>query len=67
VPAHGEEDVSIPALRGHVLGDVPKASVCEDAVNGDPDIAANARPQAVIQAMGRANTADLTLHAQTLR
>jgi hypothetical protein len=29
-PAHGAEDLSTPALRGHVLVD-------EDAINGDPD------------------------------
>ncbi len=42
----------------------------EDAINGDPDdpdITANTRPQAVIQAMGRANKADHFLHSQTLR
>jgi hypothetical protein len=66
-PAQGEEDLSTPALRGRVLGNVPVASVRVDASNGDPDITTNTRPHAVIQAMGRVNTADLILHSQTLR
>ncbi len=59
--------MATPALLGHVLGNVPVASVRADDISGDPDITANTRPQAVIQAMERANTADLILHSQTLR
>ncbi len=50
-----------------MLGNVPVASVRADVINGDPDITTNTRPQAVIQAMERVNTADLILHSQTLR
>jgi hypothetical protein len=40
-PAQSEEDLSTPALRGHVLGNVPVASVRADAINGDPNITTN--------------------------
>jgi hypothetical protein len=35
-PVYGDQDLSTPALRGNVRGDVPEASLREDAINGDP-------------------------------
>ncbi len=40
-PAQSDEVLATPALRGHVLGNVPVASVRADDINGDPDITAN--------------------------
>ena len=66
------EDPAVPpddgivssALRGHVLGDLPDASVQV----GDPDTSeAVTRQTAKLLATDRAFTADLILHSRTLR
>ncbi len=36
-PAQSDDVLSTPALRGHVLGNVPVASEQADVINGDPD------------------------------
>ena len=64
-PAANESD---QALRGHTLGSVPEASVAHGTISGDPDTTEhNTRPVAKSRATGRALTADLILHSQTLR
>ncbi len=66
---YGDQDLSTPALRGHVVGDVPEAklSIREEATNGDPDITTNTRPPRPCDPGDGPQTADLILHSQTLR